>query len=364
MDEASVAAHKYQVPVNQIRRDLGDDLNLLARFGTRNRQVMLESAGRARTYGMSIKDINTSFGEQMDTFDKTSDIAAKLNSVFGTHINSYQLMLETNPVKRMEMLRKELLSQGKSWDKLNVFEQNVIASTLEVSKEQAALGLSSDSARKKLQKQADQQARTNKINKDWDKGLGNVKETLVALQPKLDKMLINVANIVSKLFGFESGNKGIQDTAKTMNEFLDNINIYLETKFFKSPGGRFLAMLFGINDIDTKNFSTLEKELKLGSAESLESKVIKEGNKNSSFNLPAYGHANDALVTKTGEVIKFNPQDNIIATKSPISRSAQGATATAGRGSGGGDQNITITPAPIYLDGKKIADAIFRQTRR
>ena len=74
--------------------------------------------------------------------------------------------------------------------------------------------------------------------------------------------------------------------------------------------------------------------------------------------------ADDALITKTGEVIKFNPDDNILATKSPISRSAQGATAQAGKAAQSSEQTINIMPAPIYLDGTKIAEAIFRQTRR
>lgn len=409
MDEASKVAHKYQVPVNQIRRDLGDDLNLLARFGTKNRQVMLESAGRARTYGMSIKDINGSFGEQMDTFDKTSDIAAKLNSVFGTHINSYKLMLETNPVKRMEMLRKELLAQGKSWDKLNVFEQNVIASTLGVSKEQAALGLSSDSVRKKLQKQADEQARQNKLNMDWDKGLGNVKQTLLALGPKLDMILRSTADFISELFGFGPASKNVVSTADAVGRALDDINnairnatkeinVYKDTwdSIFQPEDSAkadkmielinkknktavdLLELQKGLQEKDVqeimmRRLQTYEGQSKLQAQNliskfgSTYSKQKIESMENASAkrvqNKVNTRRTDDALITKTGQVIQFNPQDNILATKSPISRTPQGATATAGKG-GGGDQNITIMPAPIFLDGTKIAEAIFRATRR
>lgn len=412
MDEASKVAHKYQVPVNQIRRDLGDDLNLLARFGTRNRQVMLESAGRARTYGMSIKDINGSFGEQMDTFDKTSDIAAKLNSVFGTHINSYKLMLETDPVKRMEMLRKELLKQGKSWDKLNVFEQNVIASTLGVSKEQAALGLSSDSVRKKLQKQADEQARQNKINQDWDKGLGNVKQTLLALGPKLDMILRSTADFISELFGFGPAGKNVVSTADAVGRALDginagiqsatrNINVYKDTWdsiFQPIDSKRADQMIDLINKKNKTAEDLLElqkgvqnkdvQEIMMRRLQTYEGKsqlqaqnlISKYSNTFSQSKMEALtkkeeekgqlsagagkfsSFKNDALITKTGQVIGFNPQDNILATKSPVKQTSQGAVAVAGKGSGGGD--ITIMPAPIYLDGTKIAEAIFRATRR
>ena len=73
--------------------------------------------------------------------------------------------------------------------------------------------------------------------------------------------------------------------------------------------------------------------------------------------------ADDALITKTGEVIKFNPQDNILATKSSISKTSQGAVATAGKQSMA-EQQIIITPAPIYLDSMKIGEALFRASRR
>ena len=271
-------------------------------------------------------------------------------------------MLETNPVKRMEMLRKELISQGKSWNKLNEFEQNVIVSTFGVSKEQAALGLSSDSARRKLQKQADEQARANKINMDWDKGLGNVKQTLVALQPKLDKMLINVANIVSKLFGFKSGNKGIQDTAKTMNEFLDNINIYLETKFFKSPGGKFLAKMFGISipGDGPEKYSNAWDAIKDGH---LENYLLQMKEEQDDAAVKGYNFGSGTTLKPVAQVVGFNqPQNSNLSM--PASNMSTSAQKTTNAGKASAEQTINIAPAPIYLDGKQIASAIFKQTRR
>lgn len=360
MDEASVVAHKYQVPVNQIRRDLGDDLNLLSRFGTRNRQVMLESAAKARTYGLSIKEINASFGEQMDTFDKTSDVAAKLSSVFGTHINSYELMLETDPTKRMELMREELVKQKKTWDKLNVFEKNVISSTLGVSKQEAALVLSSDNARKKIQAQAKEQERLHKINMDWNKGLGNVKETLLALQPKLDLILRSVSDFVSQLFDFGSAGSATETTAEKVGRALDIINEKIKTA---------TESVETFRDI----FAQIKAVLPFGGGGAFYDFMEEARNKQmglsglSEMGIPDVSEktipAQDALITKTGEVVRFNQNDNILSTRSPISRTTQGATANAGRGAQT-EQNIVITPANVYIDGKELAKIIFNQTRR
>lgn len=413
MDQASVLAHKYQVPVNQIRRDLGDDIGLLARFGTKNRMVMLESAAKARTYGLSIKDISQNFGDQMDTFDKTSNVAAKLNAVFGTHINSYQLMLETNPVKRMEMLRKELVKQGKTWDNLNVYEQNVIASTTGMSKEQLALGLSSEKVRKELQKQTDQQAYVNKINKDWDSGLVNIKKTLLALQPKLDLILRSVSDFVSELFGFGKAGDVTTSTANKIGIALDdinqvikdatkNINVYKDTwDSIFSPGdsaqadrmieliqkknksaGDLLEIQKSIQDEDVRNIMSRRLSSYEGKSRlEIQNIMSKFGNTYSAKKMAALGAKgeerakkemgpglrsgmrNDALITKTGQVIGFNPQDNIIATKSPLQRTAQGVTATAGKTSAQ-QQNIVIMPAPVYIDSAQVATILFKATRR
>ena len=417
MKQASQIAHDYQVPVNQIRRDMGDNIDLLARFGTKNRMVMLESAAQARTYGLSIKEVNAAFGKQLDTFEGTSNVAAKLNAVFGTHINSYKLMLETNPVKRMEMLRGELLKQGKTWDSLDTFEKNVITSTMGVSEQQAALALSSDDVRKKLQAQAAQQAKQNKVQQDWDKGLSNIKETLIAWEPLLDRLLRSVAQFISKLFGFGDAGDATAKTAAIVEQAIGdltggidnatkNINVFKETwdSIFSptSTANAEKAVKLLSGDL---NKITLEQKRELGNIlQDEEQRVIAkrklvmyegmtadqaerylkayEGFSASGADADALASgdlqrdkqrrrmtgvgfsAKDALVTKRGEVINFHPDDNILATKSPVARSGAGATASAGKGSGGRSETIVIQPAPIYLDGKKIAEVLFRESRR
>lgn len=395
MDKASGIANKYQVPLSQIRKDMADNLDIVARFGTRNRMVMLDASARARSYGLSIKEVNAAFGEQMDTFEGTSNVAAKLNAIFGTQINSYELMLETNPQKRMEMLRKELLKQGKSWEDLNVFEQNVITSNLKIDKTQAALFLSSDKARKKLEAQANQQAKLDKINRDWNKGLSQIQETLIPWVPLLDKLLRSIGRFISILITGEDPYKNFGKAAKSvtegMNKFtnaIDNIDVesiktignVLDTALvtplkliaeFAAKSGETLGKLFSRSEFshDLASVESLMQSMSKGGAlnkksfENIKQQFPEVFESMAGKKLASKYGVDDALITKKGEVVKFNPQDNILATKAPISRTAGGASATAGRGSST-EERIVIMPAPIYLDSKVIAEQIFRVSRK
>jgi len=206
-------AKKYGLPVNDVLRDIGQAPNLLARFGTKNAQVFAKAAAKAKSYGLSIKEIDAAFGEQLDTFEGSANAASKLNAVFGTSVNSLELMLETNPMKRMEMIRSSLENQGKSWEKLSVFEQNVITSSLGVEKSQAALILSSAKERKGLEEKA--RAKKNQINIDekWNAGMGSIKKTLLAWGPLLDQLMRSASNFIVKLFGGKDAGTTVMKTA-------------------------------------------------------------------------------------------------------------------------------------------------------
>ena len=395
MDSASKLAHDYQVPVNQIRKDIGEDINLLQRFGTQNVMEFSKSAAIARTYGLSIKEVNNAFGKQMDTFEGSSEAAAKLNSIFGTSINSMKLMMETNPVKRMEMLRKELMKQGKSWDTLSVFEKNVITNTLHVDEQQAALALSSENARKKLEAQRMEQEKHVKINKDWEKGIDNLKQTMIPWQSIIDNLLRTIATFAAKIMGVNDAGgdmqkmaQGVQQKMQGFNDSIKNIDTKkisdLQDDFHSLVGavkslveamkiaGQAMSVLaapfklvfgplfksFALIDKLEGNISDIKNtDKQLEAARNRVAEKLQREQGTASKLVPL---VNDALITKEGKVVKFNPQDNILATKSKPEMKSDGATATAGREPSGGEKVININ---LYLDSKKIQEEMVKISR-
>jgi len=460
MKSGAKEATKWGVPINQVRRDMGENIDILQRFGTQNTISFSKSAAKARSYGLSIKEVNSAFGEQMDTFEGTSEAAAKLNAIFGTQINSMELMLETNPLKRMELVRKELLNQGKSWEKLSVFEKNVITQSLGVDKAQAALVLSSDKQRKALEREAKQREKAAKVNNEWERGLTNIKRTILPLAELVNQLMQSIGNLASQVLFGTSGMELMSKTGGTLQTIFSAITGAVDTVTKKLKGKDGFSPILGdisglmddvvksIKGFDIKEFidkvikgfgslSTFFKELdierineivetldnlvgvvgaaiapftalaKLGEVmgkgfgelffgdsdsqsdirqlikfheqgrddlvrafetDSKESadmkKMILSGKYVDKSEIPGrgvipMGHQKDALITKKGEVIGFDPGDNILATKSPVHKTPTGAMATAGSPPTASSQP-QIIHVNLHLDGKKLAEAQVR----
>jgi hypothetical protein len=223
LGSAELYAKKFNIPIHSVMRDMAQAPDLLSRFGVKNRVEFGKSTAVARLYGTSIKDINAAFGEQLDSFEGSATAAAKLNSAFGTNINSMKLMLETNPVKRMEMIRKELLGQGKAYEKLNPFEQNAIKAATGLDGAQAALYFSSQKRVNQLKAEENQKKKMADVDMKWNESLSTIKSTLISWQPLLEQLGLSITNFIAKLFGFSSADKPIGDFAHNIEKFMTDM---------------------------------------------------------------------------------------------------------------------------------------------
>jgi hypothetical protein len=386
---AAKSAIDYGVPINQVRKDIGDNIDILQRFGIKNIKVMSESASKARAYGLTIREVNAAFGKQLDTFEGSSDAAAKLNSIFGTHINSYKLMLETDPTKRMEMLRKELLNQGKAWEKLNVFEKNVITSTLGVTEEQAALVLGNQKTIASIKNQMAEREKQAKVDAEWNRGLTNIKSTIVDLNTKVDLLLRAVADFVSELFGLGSASKNVVSWGEKFGGVIDSMTVSVRSftksqemkdlktflSFMKESlqwiaenAGKALGSLNFIVKHAGQAVGAISAGADIGLSLFDPEEALKKLEKDKTRNAVAAGKAGvvgveDALITKKGQVIKFNPEDNVLATKAPIGKKDVVKQASGPSNQMQSLQEVRIEIQDIYLDSKKIGEAQIKLSR-
>lgn len=133
--DMSRAANAAGVPVSEFTKEVGNSTKFMAAFGRKARQVFLDSAAYAKRYGLSLKTLE-GFVDMTDTFEGAATAAAKMNTIFGTSVNAMELMLADDPAKRLEMVRKALLSQGKTWDSLSRQERKFLAETTKISEEE------------------------------------------------------------------------------------------------------------------------------------------------------------------------------------------------------------------------------------
>jgi hypothetical protein len=130
-------ANAAGISVNQFAGEVADARGFMIQFGQVGQKVFINAAARAKQLGLSIKALQQ-LTDLTDTFDSATEAAARMNTVFGTSINSLDLMLEQDPSKRLETVRNQLLSQGKTFDKLSRSEVKFMAQTLQLSEEEVA----------------------------------------------------------------------------------------------------------------------------------------------------------------------------------------------------------------------------------
>lgn len=159
--EVSDAANKAGVPVSEFAKEVNASKNFLASFGRAGRKVFLESAGFAKKLGISLSTLEK-FTNMTDTFESTAEAAAKMNTVFGTNINSLELMLEQDPSKRLEMVRRSFKDQGKTFENMSRQERKFFAQTMQLSEEEAAAVLNSKLTLEEYNKQKSKQIKTEK----------------------------------------------------------------------------------------------------------------------------------------------------------------------------------------------------------
>lgn len=456
MKGLSEVTAEYGVPVNQVRRDMGEFPDILARFGSANINQFGKSATIARTYGLTIGQLNNSFGEQLDTFEGSANAASKLNAVFGTSINTFDLLFETNPEKRFEMIREELVAQGKTWDDLNPFQKNALKNTLDMSAAEAQLAFASEDVRKRLKAKQKQIAKNNKVNEDWDSGLTNIKSTLLAWGPLLQQLQRSVGNFVARLLGFDNASEPIIaltnflernipkvskwldsldvtpfiDIVEVTNEYINTIKSVTGkdiTKFFDGFGKKAKTVIemasafvsitdsvktlfdltkpaggteskYKLEDYEEfldkerarmqrqgKGTKELEKSLKTWLTTTRKSDWLDVGVREDIFGRLAedagslvtddqkrrrgigrgFHAAQDALITSKGDIIKFHPQDNIVATKANINPKDVATAAAQGTSSAGGSvSDIRVEVVDINMDGRKVGEAQVRISKR
>lgn len=405
----AIAARAYGLPVNEVLRDLGKSPEILARFGVANRKEFAVAAAKARSYGLALKEVNGAFGEQLDTFEGSATAAAKLNSMFGTTINSFDLMMQTDPTKRMEMLRRELLAQGKTWEKLTVFERNSITTTLGVDKATAQLMLSTDKERKSLEAKAKERENQIKIDEKWNAGMGSIKKTLIAWGPLLDKLMRAASNFIVRLFGGDDASSKVAKTAdiaenaiksitKAIEDASDNIDYYRDFWYQMSEpfDSSNATDLIDLINKQNKSMDDQRKIKHLMSQEDVRSianiKLRRRGlnnqeingmfgmteymvNKNLKNAAPSLREepdavVQDAFISKAGKITQISEDDHIMVRKdmsnvntgndgAEVVKAINGLTEQIAKMMSKGSGEVVIN-----LDGKEIARTIISNSRR
>ena len=126
-------------------------------FGNVSDKVLTASIAHVNSLGLSLRDMKgmmTSF----DDFPKAAENVSMLNQQLGMNLNVLDLVQEQDPAKRFDMVRKEFLAQGKSFESMTRQQKDLLSRTLDTPVEILAAGFrkggaSLDDLTKKVKKE-------------------------------------------------------------------------------------------------------------------------------------------------------------------------------------------------------------------
>lgn len=221
------AANAAGVSVSDFSKEIAGAKDSLAEFGESGQKSFMTAASWARKLGVSIKSLQNII-KLTDTFESTAQAAAKMNTVFGTSINSLDLMLEQDPAKRFNIIRDAMIGAGKDMKNLSRLEKKLLADTLQMSVEEVNAFLTSGKSYEKFMEDKAKQDReaarnTANINKLMGKAAttmlewGNIAQQVIRkFQPFIDRFL--------KGMGFEGIADGAQKFGKSIVDMAGKIS--------------------------------------------------------------------------------------------------------------------------------------------
>jgi hypothetical protein len=209
-------ADKAGLNLGQFSQEIVHSREFLLRFGKAGQKVFVESAAYVRRLGVSLKSLE-GFYDLTDTFEGATKAAARLNTTFGTVINSLDLMLEQNPAKRFEMVRQQLIAQGKDVKNLMPQEIKLISETIGLTVDETNAMLKSGQTFEAYQKQKQKSIDVERRVKD---AMNKTALTMYSFSLAADRITVAIANAIRpflKLIGLAGkGDKDFHSFSEVM----------------------------------------------------------------------------------------------------------------------------------------------------
>jgi len=195
-------AAKFEVPVNAVAQDLHDARDMMVAFGKDGVKSMIRSSVYLRQFNIGLKDTNNLMNT-FDRFDSATEATAKLNTAFGTTISSLDMLLTDDPAERIEKVRQQLLSQGRTYETMTRKQRIFLAETMGLENEQIAMLLDRNKANVSFLDMQEKAAKAEKkeINakKLMQKHLRATAQTMYSFSQAMDEITVAIAKALRPL---------------------------------------------------------------------------------------------------------------------------------------------------------------------
>lgn len=124
--DMDVFAHSIGANSGQLLSEFIDLRSQVAQFGHDGVDSFRRAASMAQEFGFQARVI-FDMASRFDTFGQASESINQMNAMLGTSISSFELMMEQDPSRRIEMLRDAFNAEGISWDSMSRQQRQMMA---------------------------------------------------------------------------------------------------------------------------------------------------------------------------------------------------------------------------------------------
>ena len=246
-------AQELGVAPEVLAEQFGEASDSLMKLGANGDEAFRDLAAAAKVTGLEVGKI-LNLVNQFDTFEGAARQAGKLNAALGGNfVNAMDLMMETDPTARFEMIRDAILDTGLTFDDMSYYQRNFYKDAMGLdSVGDLALVLSGN-----MESVSDE---TKKTTKDYEEAAREAKK-LASFQDQLNAIMMQMIPIVEPL----------------IDAFRELLGVFQENKYMlKILGGALMVAFGGIPGIVVAIVSLFDS-IKIGSKKVSLLSVLFEG---------------------------------------------------------------------------------------
>jgi len=129
--DLALMARNMGVPVAQLSSQYASMAPKLAKLGSAGNKAFKDLARVQKITGLEMEKV-LAITDKFDTFEGAADQAGKLNAALGGNfVNAMDLMIETDPAKRFEMIRDSITQTGLSFNDMSYYQRKFFVDSID-----------------------------------------------------------------------------------------------------------------------------------------------------------------------------------------------------------------------------------------
>lgn len=218
-------ADTIDVSAGVLAKDFLESRDAVAAFGRDGVNTFRRTATMASRFGFEAKKI-FEIAKRFDTFGAATDNVNQLNAVLGTSISSFELMMEQDPARRVEMLRDAVRETGMQWDDMSRIQRQALAQSLGLGEEEASRLFKNNETLEDIEREQQRRQREQERNdarrisneQMMNELLGRTKEWVDSISRAWNEIVLKISEALLPMLG--ASNSSFTDLIRKAGDFV------------------------------------------------------------------------------------------------------------------------------------------------